>query len=72
MYNLITDPLVRAGGQDGLVYRFSLPELYVQLASDAIASFPALRPHQRHPWHALLCQLGALACLRSACPGPSD
>ena len=70
MYNLITDPLVRASGHDGCVYCFSLPELYVQLASDTIASFPALRPHQRHPWHALLCQLGALACLRSGLAAP--
>jgi hypothetical protein len=29
-----------------------------------------LRPHQRHPWHALLCQLGALACLRSGLAAP--
>jgi hypothetical protein len=30
----------------------------------------ALRPHQRHPWHALLCQLGALACLRTGLAAP--
>ena len=33
--------------------------------SDAVLSFPALRPHQRHGWHAFLVQLGALAVHRS-------
>ena len=39
----------------------SLPNVYSALMRDQIAGFPALRPHQRHPWHAFLVQLGALA-----------
>lgn len=33
--------------------------------------FPGLRPHQRHAWHAFLCQVGALACLRAGASTPS-
>ena len=43
----------------------SLPELFVALAQDAVQDFPVLRPHQRHPWHAFLVQLAAIALLRS-------
>jgi CRISPR system Cascade subunit CasA len=39
----------------------TLPEVFVALAADDVSDFPALRPHQRHPWHAFLCQLGAIA-----------
>jgi len=39
----------------------SLPELFVAMAQDAVRDFPALRPHQRHPWHAFLVQLAAIA-----------
>lgn len=38
----------------------TLPELFVALAQDAVRDFPALRPHQRHPWHAFLVQLAAI------------
>ena len=39
----------------------SLPEVYASLMADDVESFPALRPHQRHAWHAFLVQLGAMA-----------
>ena len=69
MFNLLSDKLVRTdlgGSADDL----SLPGVYAALAADRVVSFAALRPHQRHPWHALLCQLGALACLRSGLARP--
>ena len=31
------------------------------MAANEVRDFPALRPHQRHPWHAFLVQLGAIA-----------
>ncbi|MFJ5486507.1 hypothetical protein ACIKTA_02140 [Hansschlegelia beijingensis] len=37
---------------------------------DEIASFPALRPHQRHAWHAFLVQVGAVALIRSGRTDP--
>ena len=70
MYSLLTDDLIRVRLIGGQQVRLSLPELYERLAADDVESFPALRPHQRHPWHALLCQLGAVACLRSGLPAP--
>ena len=39
----------------------SLPEVYAALVADRVEAFPALRPHQRHAWHAFLVQLGAMA-----------
>ena len=39
----------------------TLPELFVAMAQDTVRDFPALRPHQRHPWHAFLVQLAAIA-----------
>jgi len=61
-YSLLDEPLIRArlvpGGQ---LVRCSLPRLFVALTRDEVRDFPALRPHQRHPWHAFLVQLAALA-----------
>jgi len=69
LFNLLRDPIVRATLCDG-VKSLSLPELYVALFADEVSCFPALRPHQRHAWHALLCQLAALACIRAGLSGP--
>lgn len=43
----------------------TLPELFVAMAQDHVRDFPALRPHQRHPWHAFLVQLAAIALHRA-------
>lgn len=61
-FSLLTEPLIRyrhAG--DGRTVAASLPELFVALAADEVRDYPALRPHQRHPWHAFLVQLAAIA-----------
>ncbi len=39
----------------------NLPELFAAMNRDEVRDFPALRPHQRHPWHAFLVQLAAIA-----------
>lgn len=59
--NLLDEPLIRIRDSDGTLQRLSLPLLFVELSRDAVRDYPALRPHQRHPWHALLVQLAALA-----------
>lgn len=59
--DLLDEPLIRIRDPDGKLQRLSLPSLFVQLGRDAVRDYPALRPHQRHPWHALLVQLAALA-----------
>ena len=65
MHNLLIDPLIRARLPTQGVARLSLPEVYAALPADQIAAFPALRPHQRHAWHAFLCQLGVIALHRA-------
>ena len=67
--NLLIDPLIRyeAGRSRATA---TLPEVYCALMADRVDAFPALRPHQRHPWHAFLSQLGALALYRSRLDTP--
>jgi CRISPR system Cascade subunit CasA len=65
-YNLLDEPLIRTRlVADGQPRSFSLPGLFVALGQDAVRDFPALRPHQRHPWHAFLVQLAAIALHRA-------
>ncbi|KXW57429.1 hypothetical protein FEMY_20490 [Ferrovum myxofaciens] len=61
-YSLLDEPLIRARQVDGgQTVQYSLPGLFVALAHDEVRDFPALRPHQRHPWHAFMVQLAAMA-----------
>ena len=61
-WRLLDEPLIRwrcvARGE---LHRASLPELMAAMVADDVRDFPALRPHQRHPWHAFLTQLAAIA-----------
>lgn len=43
------------------IQRLTLPGVFAALMRNEVESFPALRPHQRHAWHAFLVQVGALA-----------
>ena len=62
LFNLLDEPLIRTRlVADGQPRSFSLPGLLAALAHDEVRDFPALRPHQRHPWHAFLVQLAAIA-----------
>jgi CRISPR system Cascade subunit CasA len=61
-YSLIDEPLIGTRLVDGgRREHYSLPGLFAALTADRIRDFPALRPHQRHPWHAFLVQLAAMA-----------
>ncbi|GJD53524.1 hypothetical protein OPKNFCMD_6300 [Methylobacterium crusticola] len=40
-------------------------DILAALSADAVASFPALRPHQRQAWHAFLVQVAAMALHRA-------
>ena len=42
------------------------------LARDEVEDFPALRAHQRAPWHAFLCQVAALALLKEGADALPD
>ena len=61
MKSILAEPLIRMDVSDGSRSEASLPEVYAALMADQVESFPALRPHQRHAWHAFLVQLGAMA-----------
>lgn len=61
-YSFLDEPLIRYRRvSNGVTERVGLPELFVAMAADEVRDFPALRPHQRHPWHAFLVQLAAIA-----------
>lgn len=66
LFSVLDEPIVRFDLIDGTRAEGSLPQVYEVLMTDRVASFPALRPHQRHAWHAFLVQLGALALSRAA------
>ena len=69
--NLLTDPLIRFDRHDGTAAVGTLPAVFDLLLRDEIAGFPALRPHQRHAWHAFLVQLGTVALLRAGLKTPA-
>jgi len=61
-FNLLHEPLISwRDVAHGAVRRSSLPEVLAALAADTLRDFPRLRAHQRHPWHAFLVQLAAIA-----------
>lgn len=61
MFNILTEPIVETVMRNGDVAQVSLPETCAALMRDKVDAFPALRPHQRHAWHAFIVQLGAMA-----------
>lgn len=65
-FNLLDEPLIQWRSADsGDGHRTSLPELLAAMVVDRVQDFPNLRAHQRHPWHAFLTQLAALALHRA-------
>lgn len=65
-HSLLSESLIRARlAKTGEPARFSLPALLAALAHDEVRDFPAVRPHQRHPWHAFLVQVAAMALHRA-------
>ena len=69
MLNALIDPVIRMNVA-GSTYPASLPETYAALMDDKVDAFPALRPHQRHAWHAFLVQLGIIAMHRAGLAEP--
>ncbi len=66
-HNLLVDPLIHTNG-DAL----TLPGVFAVMARGEVASFPALRPHQRPAWHMFLVQLAVLARSGEDDPLPED
>ena len=72
MFNVLEDRVIRFKQVDGSVSQGSLPEVYASLMRDRVLAFPALRPHQRHAWHAFLVQLGAMAMHHAGLSAPCN
>ena len=70
MHNILIELLFRYRRTDGTRVEASLPEVYAALMADDVEAFPALRPHQRHAWHAFLVQLGVVAMHRAGLDRP--
>lgn len=65
--NLLTEPLIQT--DRGML---SLPGLLAAMARGEVASFPALRPHQRPAWHMFLVQLAVLALSDAGATEPPE
>ena len=64
MFNVLTEPGIRFDWTGGTHAQASLPGVYAALMDkdNPVSTFPALRPHQRHAWHAFLVQLARWRC----------
>ena len=72
-FNLLEEPLIRTRlAENGQPQSFTLPGLFHALGHDAVRDFPAVRPHQRHPWHAFLVQLAAIALHKAGRVAPYE
>ncbi|SAK61230.1 hypothetical protein AWB80_02655 [Caballeronia pedi] len=60
-FSLLDHALIRYRTSNRQERHATLPELLAAFNDDEVRDFPALRPHQRHPWHAFLVQLAAIA-----------
>lgn len=61
-HDVLREPLLTVLLDDGATRtQATLCQVLAWLSGDRTLSFAALQPHQRHPWHAFLVQLGAIA-----------
>ena len=72
VYNILRDDIIRISTENGSHVHASLPETYALLMRDEVLAFPALRPHQRHAWHAFLVQLGTMAMHKAGLTEPPE
>lgn len=70
-FNLLEQPLIRARFRDRTAL-LTLPGVFAASMRDEVLNFQALRPHQRHAWHAFLVQVGTLALLAAGRETPPD
>ena len=68
--NILVDSVIRVDLSSGQRKAASLPQVYEALVADEVEAFPALRPHQRHAWHAFVAQLGAMAMHKAGVSEP--
>ena len=56
----------------GGITMMSLPELYAAMTRNNAEDLVHVRPHQRHPVHSTLCQIGAVAMVNAGLTVPLD
>ena len=61
MYNVLKNHVVNVDHPDRSRSLRTIPGVLADCMSGKAESFPAVRAHQAHPWHAFLVQLGAIA-----------
>ena len=59
-FNVLEEPFIRVEMKGGVRAALTLPEVCGALAADRVGTFPGLRGHQTHAWHAFLVQLAAM------------
>lgn len=69
-FNLLTEPLIGVIDAEVGPRSLALPELYAALVADRVDAFTALRPHQRHGWHAFLTMIAAQALHEAGLDAP--
>lgn len=57
--------MIRWQEENGTTGQGDLFAVHAALSAGRVASFPALRPHQREPWHCFLVQTAAMALIRA-------
>ena len=62
--NLLDDQLITVRTPEDIT-TMSLPEVYAALAKNTVEDLVYLRPHQRHPLHSTICQIGAVAMVNA-------
>ena len=72
MPNLLVDQAFRVRLTSGHTAVDSLSGVLGLLARDRVEAFLALRPHQRHAWHAFLAQLAVVALIRAGDGNPPE
>lgn len=71
LFNILAEKFIEVRTTGNRKERLTLPGVFAALGENRIEAFANLRPHQRHPWHAFLCQLGAIALYDGGAELPS-
>ena len=69
-HDLLTDPLIHVRPRGSPGHACTLPGVLGLLVADGLEDFPALRPHQAHPWYIFLVQLAALVLYHGGLTAP--
>ena len=60
-YNVLTTKMISIKDKQGLVARYTLPEVLEMLGNGQVEAFPQVKAHQDHLWCMTLCHFAVLA-----------